>query len=201
MTGVMSGMVRLFAAIYLPSEIRQQVSMLQQGIPGVRWVPPGQLHLTLRFIGNVDRERELCIRSRLAGLLPAPMRLCLKQVGVFPDAGPPRVLWTGVEHSEPLMALRDRLEASLIAAGCEPEQRSFSPHITLARLRDVPRARIIPYLGQHERFSAGPFETAEFHLYSSRLSHEGCTHTVEQTYPIPPCDERDSGVPDPDSCS
>lgn len=176
--------VRLFTAIDLPEEVRGALIALCHGIPGVRWVRPEQLHLTLRFIGAVDQERFAAIRERLSALDAPPLPVTLNRVGTFPRSGPPRVLWAGIEQSGALVSLRDRIEELLVAAGCEPETRSFFPHVTLARLRDIPRSMVGTYLARHASFSAGPFGVEQFLLYSSALFRQGSIHTVEQRYPL-----------------
>jgi 2'-5' RNA ligase len=197
--------IRLFTAIDLPEEVKQSLVRLCHGIPGVRWVKPEQLHLTLRFIGSVNQECFAGIREMLSGIGAPPVTLTLNRVGAFPATGPPRVLWAGIERSGELASLRDQVEKVLVAAGCEAETRLFSPHITLARLKDVPRSLILPYLTQHASFSEGPFEVNEFRLYSSMLSRQGSSHRVEKSYPllagIAPGGGRQSGIPELSPCS
>ena len=184
LTAVTGEAIRLFTAIDLPAEVTCSLVRLCHGIPGVRWVKPEQLHLTLRFIGTVDRERFAGIREKLSDIETPPVMLSLNSVGSFPVTGPPRVLWAGTERSEALSSLRDQVENVLVTAGCEAETRLFSPHITLARLKDVPRTLVVPYLTRHASFSEGPFEVKEFLLYSSVLSRQGSTHRVEKRYPL-----------------
>ena len=176
--------VRLFTAIDLPAEVTDRLLSLCHGMPGARWVKPEQFHLTLRFIGAVSRERYAVIRSRLAAVESGPPVLNLAGVGSFPASGPPRVIWAGVEPSGILTALRNRIEEGLVAAGCEAEERPFSPHITLARLRDVPRHLVLPYLARYASFAAGPVAVTEYLLYSSVLNREGSMHRVEARYPL-----------------
>ena len=176
--------VRLFTAIDLPEDVRGSLVSLCRGMPGGRWVRPDQLHLTLRFIGAVDRDRFAAIKKRLATIAAPPFMMALKGTGSFPPSGQPRVLWAGVEAPGLLASLRDRIEEQLVAAGCEPERRPFSPHITLARLRDFPRNQVVPYLTRYLSYASDPFEVTEFRLYSSVLSGQGSTHTVEARYPL-----------------
>jgi len=176
--------IRLFIAIDFPEEVKRSLVRLCHGIPGVRWVSLQQLHLTLRFIGNVDLKRFACIRQKLSDIVSPPVTLILNSVGSFPATGPLRVLWAGIERCEALGSLHDKIEQVIVAAGCEAETRPFSPHITLARLKDVPRSLVVPYLTQHASFTEGPFEVKEFRLYSSILSRQGSCHTVEQSYTL-----------------
>lgn len=176
--------MRLFIAIDLPETVKRSLVGLCSGVPGGRWVNPEQLHLTLRFIGEVDRALFDRIRVSLSSVASPPVTLILNSVGSFPSTGPPRVLWVGIQRSGALASLYDRVEKALVAAGCEAEMRHFSPHITLARLKDVPRSHVVPYLAEHAGFSEGPVDVKEFCLYSSRLSRQGSHHTVEASYPL-----------------
>jgi len=177
-------MIRLFVAVDLPEEVRRSLVGLCCGVPGGRWVNPEQLHLTLRFIGEVDRALFDRIRVSLSSVVSPPVTLVLNSVGSFPPTGPPRVLWVGFQRSEALVSLRNQIENALVTAGCEAETRHFSPHITLARLKDVPRNLVAPYLAEHAGFSQGPVDVKEFRLYSSLLSRQGSRHIVEATYPL-----------------
>ena len=176
--------IRLFTAIDLPEEAKRSVSRLCRGVPGVRWVNPDQLHLTLRFIGEVDRRLFERIKVNLADIVSPPVTLTLQSVGSFPVSGPPRVLWVGIERTEALVSLHTQVEQVMVASGCDAETRRFSPHITLARLKDIPRSLVVPYLAEHASFIEGPVEVREFLLYSSLLSRQGSRHTVEASYPL-----------------
>ncbi len=147
-------------------------------------MPPEQLHLTLRFIGEVDGDRELDIRDTLAAVHCEPFSMQLQGMGFFPPRKRPRVVWVGVEHNEVLVRLRNRIEARLVETGLEPEGRKFAPHITLARLKHTPATRVARFLEQHSLFFSQPFQVTEFRLYSSVLSAKGARHFVEQEYPL-----------------
>jgi len=184
LTPVPGGTVRLFTALDFPEEVKRSLVRLCRGVPGGRWVNPEQVHLTLRFIGEVDRVRFDRIKASLSSVVSPPVTLVLDSVGSFPSTGPPRVLWVGIQRSEALVSLRNQVENALDTAGCEAEPRHFSPHITLARLKDVPRSLVVPYLAEHAGFSEGPVEVKEFRLYSSLISRLGSRHTVEASYPL-----------------
>ncbi|MDW7771319.1 MAG: RNA 2',3'-cyclic phosphodiesterase [Desulfobulbaceae bacterium] len=177
-------MPRLFVAIDLPSSIRKQLSALCCGLPGARWITPEQMHLTLRFIGEVDGREFRLIREALAELCCASFSLRLKDIGFFPPRGNPRVLWVGVHKNEQLIQLRNRIESVLVRTGLEPEGRKFSPHITLARLRNTPGLRIGAYLAHNSLFVTEEFQVMEFLLYSSVLNDKGAKHYVEEAYPL-----------------
>lgn len=175
---------RLFAAVDLPDEAREAVGRICTGIPGVKWLDATQLHLTLRFIGDADPSLFQRIRQELAGVEAIPFELSLRGVGRFPPKRDPRVLWVGVDRSEPLLRLQQAVEQALEKCGLEPEGREFSPHITLARLRDVPWAPVAAFLERNRLFSTPPFPVSRFHLYSSTLTPRGAIHRREASYPL-----------------
>ena len=178
-------MYRLFVAIDLPEGIRETLAGLCCGIPDARWVTPEQLHLTLRFIGDTDGGLFGEIREALAEIAPPSFTMRLKGFGCFPPRKAPRVLWVGIEQpNEPLLKLRNRVEATLVRLGMEPEHRKFAPHITLARLREPPMHRLTNFLSGNNLFATETFPVTEFLLYSSTLSTKGAIHTVEASYPL-----------------
>ena len=179
-------MPRLFIAVDLPNDIRNSLGNMSFGIPGARWVDPQQIHLTVRFIGEVDGSAFLDIKESLDQVESAPFPLQLKGVGHFPPRGKPRVLWVGIEQSQPLQSLKKRIDAVLSGVGLEPEGRKFSPHITLARLKNSPVQKVANFLAGNGLFSQEPFEVSDFKLYSSTLTPKGAIHKVEKVYPLTP---------------
>ena len=177
-------MHRLFVAVDLPDDIRDTVRAMCQGVPAARWVPAEQLHLTLRFIGDTDDALFAAIRQALAGVRSGPLPLSVNGVGHFPPGKHPRVLWVGLEPYEQLLALQQEIERVLVAAGVPAEPRKFSPHITIARLKEVPPGKVEAFETTHRTLASASFPVTEFHLYSSTLSSKGATHRREQTYPL-----------------
>jgi 2'-5' RNA ligase len=177
-------MPRLFIAVDLPEKILENLASMAFGIPGAKWVAPDQLHLTVRFIGEVDGALFRDIRDILNEVSAGSFCLQLKGVGSFPPRGAPRVLWVGLEKSEPLQLLRKKIDSALIRAGVAPEGRKFSPHITLARLKNSPVQKIANFLSGNGLFSQEPFQVEDFKLYSSVLSPKGAYHKVERIYPL-----------------
>ncbi|MRR34035.1 RNA 2',3'-cyclic phosphodiesterase [bacterium] len=175
---------RLFTAVDLPEEVKGSVCRICSGIPGVKWIDASQLHLTLRFIGDADTSLFERIREGLAGVRVQPFELSLRGVGRFPPKRDPRVLWVGVEMNELLVQLQHLVEQTLVTCGLVPEERHFSPHITLARLKDVPLSPVAAFLERNRLFSTPPFPVTEFYLYSSTLTSHGAIHRREATYPL-----------------
>jgi 2'-5' RNA ligase len=173
---------RLFIAIDPPQEVCEQLVSLCCGLPEARWTPINQFHLTLSFIGEVDGTTFLDIRESLAELVQPSFDLRFKGVGFFPPRGAPRVVWAGVEASEPLMQLQRKITTHLRQQGIELEKRKYSPHITLARLRQTPESKIGKYLALNNLFSSSRFPVDQFTLYSSVLGRKRASHIPEQEY-------------------
>ncbi|NWG17889.1 MAG: RNA 2',3'-cyclic phosphodiesterase [Chloroflexi bacterium] len=176
-------MLRLFIAIDLPDTIKDRLGDLCRGVPGAKWVSREQMHLTLRFIGETEDARFEAMRSALGQLNAAPFSLSLKGVGQFPPRGAPRVLWVGVIAPPALAALQTRIESALVGLGVEPEDRPFSPHITLARLKTPPPALLVgKFLNDGAAFQTESIPVGAFVLYSSQLRPAGPVYRQEAVY-------------------
>src|SRR6516165_12653968 len=174
-------MLRLFVGIGFPPELKLQLSLLNSGISGAKWVDPGNFHLTLRFIGETDEVVAADIDDALVRLRARRFTLQLAGTGVFGDR--PRSLWVGVERSPELVALRDKVEQALIRAGLPPEQRKFTPHVTLARLRNTPHEKLHEFLAAHARFRAEPLPVKGFSLIASFQTKAGSVYEDQADYP------------------
>jgi 2'-5' RNA ligase len=175
-------MHRLFVAIRPPEPIRARLLDLMGGVAGARWQDEDQLHLTLRFIGEVDGRVADDVDAALQSVIHPPFDLALAGTGAFERRGQPATLWAGVAPHEPVKTLHKKIDHALTRAGVEPERRAFHPHITLARLnRDV--APLQPFLEGHAVTSSA-FTVAEFRLYESRLTPGGAVHTLAARYPL-----------------
>ncbi len=177
-------MIRLFIAIDLPETAKEELGRLCFGLPGARWIEPEQIHLTLRFIGEVDGGLFHEVRSGLEHVECPSFPLTLKGLGCFPPRGEPHVLWVGVEKSEPLFRLRKKVDVRLAGIGVAPEKRKFSPHVTLARLKETPLVRLTNFLSGNGLFALPEFTVSRFHLYSSLLTPKGAVHRLEGSYPL-----------------
>lgn len=177
-------MVRLFVAIDLPAAVRERLASLCAGVPGARWVAAENMHLTLRFIGEVEYGQAEDIDAALMQVRADPFEIELDGVGVFGKPNVARTLWAGVRKSDALSRLRDKVEAAACRAGVPPEERKFSPHVTLARLRRAPAARLQRFIADNAAYLSGPIPVDRFVLYSSFLSASGAIHTAEAEYAL-----------------
>ena len=180
-------MPRLFVALDLPEDIKLSLAPLTRGLGDVRWLLPEEQHLTLRFIGEVDNGRMEDVVEALTLVDGAPFELRLGGIGHFPPRGEPRIIWAGVEKSEPLKRLKRAVDRALDEIGLPAEGRKFTPHITLARLRRPPAPqRLATWLATHSLYRSAPFTVRGFHLYSSWLRADGAEHTLEAGYELHP---------------
>jgi len=177
-------MVRLFTAIDLPESVTSALGRMAYGLPGARWVEEEQLHLTLRFIGEVDGGLFREIREELAEVQAEPFEIQLQGFGCFPPRGAPRVLWAGVHPATELARLKRKIDAALARLSIPPEARKFSPHVTVARLKNSPPQRVARFIAGNNLFQSPPFHVEGFHLYSSQLTPKGAIHRVEASYPL-----------------
>lgn len=185
---------RLFVAIDVPAMVRQQLAGLRVEMAGARWVKPEQMHLTLRFIGDVEDSTGQDIITALNRVRATCFSWGLVGVGRFPPNGRPRVLWAGLAANERLAQLYTAVEQALIGAGVPRDGRGFAPHITLARLNNPPADRIKRFLADHAAFSARPISSSEFHLYSSTLHSTGAVHIKVATFALHTLEARDQGT-------
>lgn len=177
-------MYRLFVSVQVPEAVKQSLARLATDVPGARWLEPDEIHLTVRFLGEVDGLVFDDVLAALDEVRQAPFTLALRGVGHFPPRGEPRVLWAGLDRSDALRSLHDKVETVLVRAGVEPERRKFAPHVTLARLRGTPARAVGSFIAFNGLFRSEPFTVREFHLYSSSLSAKRAVHRVEATYPL-----------------
>jgi len=176
-------MQRLFVALALPDAVAMTLQMLQAGVPGARWQSREQLHLTLRFIGEVDGRDQAMIEDALAAIDARAFTLELHGVGQFGNKNP-HALWAGVRPNEALLHLQRKIETAVQRAGQPPDRHKYTPHITLARLRGASVGRVMDYLHDHALYSAPPFEVRGFILYSSQLTPNGSLYRAERAFPL-----------------
>ncbi len=176
-------MIRLFIGIDLPDTIKKDVYAICYGLPRVKWMEKEQLHLTLRFIGEVDGGSVFSdIKTSLKDVRMDAFSIKIEGLGYFPPKKTPKVLWVGVEPQDKVTLLRNRVESVLVKSGLEPERRKFSPHITIARLKGPPINRVARFLEERCLFSTTAFPVSDFFLYSSILTPKGPIHKMESKY-------------------
>ena len=176
-------MHRLFVAIRPPAEIRARLIDLMEGVRGARWVDEDQIHITLRFIGEVDRHLANDIAVELGRVRQPWFALSLDGIGSFDRKGQPVTLWAGLHPHEPLRELHKKVDQAVQRSGMEPERRAFHPHITLARLKPG-SGPIAPLLEQSGGLKSAPFEVRNFGLYESDLTPAGAIYSLVERYAL-----------------
>jgi 2'-5' RNA ligase len=185
--------VRLFVALVIPAEVRNNLAAFltemrvlteQLADKSVRWVRPENLHVTLKFIGEVAPAKREGIRSALANVrLDGPVDLRFCGLGFFPHENQPTVLWTGLEASANLAKLADDIDQSMVPRGIRRENRPFVPHLTLARLAPpVLHEKLRESIRKNREQEFGGFQTQEFHLIESTLKPAGAEYTTLRSF-------------------
>jgi RNA 2',3'-cyclic 3'-phosphodiesterase len=174
-------MIRLFVAIRPPAQICDQLMAIQGGVEGARWQDDAQLHLTLRFIGDVDARTGDDILIALSSLHAVPFDIAIIGVGSFANNGRTDTLWAGVTPHEPLTALHRKIDHVLIRGGLPTERRAYRPHITLARGRMGPADT---FLNANAALTSPPFAVTHFGLYESSLGSDGARYTLVERWPL-----------------
>ena len=176
-------MHRLFVAIRPPASVRTRLLDLMGGVAGARWLGDDQLHLTLRFVGEVDRHLARDVDAALSSVHHPRFSIGLNGLGAFDRRGEPVTLWAGVAPHEPVHALHKKVDQALARAGVEPDRRAYMPHITIARLPHG-AGPIGPMIEGSGGLSGPAFEVSDFLLYESVLTPEGPLYTLVETYSL-----------------
>ena len=173
-------MLRLFVGIPLPPPLKLQLSLIAAGVPGAKWVDPGNYHVTLRFIGEVDEGQAADIDDALLQIRAPRFEVTLATVGHFGL----RMLWVGIERNPALQHLHEKIESALNRLGFAPEERRYMPHVTLARLKGTHETRLQTYLSEHALFRAAPFPVERFSLVASYLTKSGAIYEDQADYAL-----------------
>jgi RNA 2',3'-cyclic 3'-phosphodiesterase len=176
-------MHRLFVAIYLPEDVRDLLVDAMDDGPELRWVGDEQLHLTLRFIGEVERPMAGDIAAALGRVRFASFEMRIRDVGRF-DRRSGGALWAGVEPKAPLAALAAKVERSCQSAGLEAERRAFHPHITLARWKGRASRAADSFIERNRGLASPRFAVNRFLLIESHLSRHGPHYEVAEGFPL-----------------
>jgi len=181
-------MIRCFIAIELPVRLKEEIAGIQSKLKktgaNVSWVKPGNIHLTMKFLGEIPEEKVLEVRELLKDIEVEKVEISAKNVGAFPHLRRPRVIWIGIDKGlESLKIFSRELEEKLSAAGFEKEKRGFKPHLTIGRVRrqkNIPE--LVKVVNGVESFEAEPFTAEEFILMKSDLQPAGAIYTPLAKY-------------------
>lgn len=176
-------MHRLFVALRPPQPVRVKLLATMDGVEQARWQSDDQLHLTLRFVGEVNGWMADELTDALAGVRVAPFALTVRGAGHFEKKGRSTALWAAIAPSEALTLLQRRIERACRSAGLPPETRRFVPHVTLARLAGN-TVGAGDWLARHGDLSAPDWPVSGFILYESTLGKAGADYTLIAKYPL-----------------
>jgi 2'-5' RNA ligase len=174
--------MRLFVAATPPGEIRDLLVKTYSEIERARWVKKEQLHITLRFLGELDADQATIVGESLREIAAPRFSLRMKGVGTF--GRPARVLWCGLEPKEEITSLADAIDRNVLQAGLTADDKPFAAHLTIARFKNSPPPLIRRFLERNENFETPEFSIDEFTLYQSKLSPKGAEYSVVQSYPL-----------------
>jgi len=176
-------MPRLFTALEVPPDIGARLSFVRGGLPGARWIDVENYHVTLRFLGDVDERTASEAAELLDGVARDPVHVTIAELGVF-GGDRPRSLIAKVQPNSELTELQAEHERLMRRAGLPPEGRKFTPHVTLARLRDVSARTVADWLALRGGGPMLDYEARRFVLMSSRASTGGGPYMIEEAYPL-----------------
>ena len=183
-------MPRLFTGIELPAEVRTRLALLSAPVTGARWVEAENLHLTLRFLGDIDHRTADEFIDRILPFTVAPFEMTLTELGVF-GSQRPDVIWVGAEPKLILGQLNQWHERAARAVGLEPDSRPFTPHVTLARLRGTKPREVAQFLESRGRLQIPPFQVSRLAIFSARPGTGGGPYAVDETIAFEELGEED----------
>lgn len=176
-------MPRLFIGVEIPPDVAQALATLRGGLPGARWIDPENYHLTLQFIGDVDDDVAHEVASMLGRVKRGPFDLHMDGLTSF-GGRKPRAVVASVAPVQALLDMQAEHERLMQRIGLEPEGRKFTPHVTLARLRELSSQQVAEYLSARGYFRTSPFRISRSVLFSSRASIGGGPYVIEASYPF-----------------
>ena len=174
--------MRLFIAIELPGDVKKTLARLRADIPGARWVPVEQLHLTLSFLGEVDNATTKLLVDKLAQIKASEFNIRFAEAGCFPNQRQPRVLWVGLKPEPLLNNLASMVRNVALSCNIPQEERPFSPHITLARIRQQVKQPITAFFDLYQKQELPSIPVREFILFQSQLTPQGALHTPLKSF-------------------
>ncbi len=183
--------MRLFTAIDIPPAVLANVEALLERLKPaaqINWCPPSNIHISTKFIGEWPEERLDELKEALGSLPPCePIQMEIRQLGFFPNPHSPRVLWAGVQAPAELAHLARDTDRALSRLGVASEQRAYSPHLTLARIKEpVPLEKLLKEIAALESLEFGGFIADRFCLYRSQMQRTGSVYTKLSEFPLCP---------------
>ncbi len=176
-------MIRIFVGLSLDETIIKPLSKLAGGIPGARWITPGNYHITLLFIGDIPENRAVEVNDVLTRLDHPPFAISIDGLGTFGHARP-HTLWAGVTLTPDRAHLQKKIIHAIDELDLDIDHRKFIPHITLARLSDEPGHHLQNFITENSPFHGGTLMVRAATLYQSILSSEGSTYLKLMDYPL-----------------
>ena len=176
-------MPRLFTGLEIPARLAGELSLLRGGLCGATWIDTENYHITLRFIGDIDRAMAADVAGMLDAIRHPAFPVTLDQLDTF-GGDKPRAIIARARPASPLVELHAAQERLLRRIGIPPATQKFTPHVTLARLRQSSPLAVADYLAGRGLFATRQFEATRFVLYSSRDSVGGGPYRVEAEYPL-----------------
>lgn len=176
--------MRLFIAIDLPGEVKRSLGELQDPGLDLRWTSAETMHLTLRFVGEVEEPQKSRIARRLSEIDQPAFTLKIAGTGYFPRGKRPKVIWAGIGENKRLMQLQEKIEQACRAADLKPDLRDFHPHITLGRVAGVSGKEVRSFINRSKKLRIDGIPVRDFTLYESRLKPDGAVHTPLERYAL-----------------
>ena len=173
--------LRLFLAIPIPEAAAERLMSLESEVPGASWRTVEQLHLTLRFIGEVNEAVARDIDTEVGRIIAAPLEITLEGAGSF-GGREPTALWAGIRTCPALIQLAGSCETAIRNAGLSPEPRRYKPHVTIAYLNGTRDVEVAHFLADAAEFRCAPFIADHFCMYSSRATRAGSHYVEEAVY-------------------
>ena len=174
----------LFVSVGVPESVAARLAALAGGVPGARWVPAGNMHVTVRYLGELDDVLAGEVSSGLAEIGGSGFSLEAGGVGCFGKRGAPRLLYAGVRPHEDLTRLRRRMEGLFRRLRIPPDGRKYHPHITLARLKGASPERVGRFLEANSLLASPPFGIGSFTLHESHRGEGGSVYRALRDYPL-----------------
>lgn len=176
--------MRSFIAIELPETLKKALAEFQQELekccPDVRWAKPNNIHLTLKFLGNIEEDKADIIAAKIKGICKghSGFKLGISGTGVFPNSRSPRVLWAGINLNDEIKTLQAEIEEAMAFLGFEREKRRFSPHLTLGRFRSSRgKQAVLDKMDSYRENIFGIMDVNSVLLMRSDLGPRGAKHT------------------------